>query len=79
MGKDVTAVAPQSVYAFESTPIDFWNENVFRFGGEIIPAVAEKALMTDRAVQAFSQKIFARSGLPAKLGTTETSAKRVIS
>jgi hypothetical protein len=41
LGKDVYAVAPKSVYELGTTPIEFWNRNVFRFGGVIRPRIAE--------------------------------------
>lgn len=42
LGRDVWAVAPASVYEIGTTPIGFWNRNVFRFGGRIRPLVAEE-------------------------------------
>ncbi|WP_141699198.1 hypothetical protein [Candidatus Thiosymbion oneisti] len=42
LGKDVTAIAPSTVYRIGSTPIDLWNRNLFRFGGQIIPKVSEE-------------------------------------
>ena len=44
MGKDVVAVAPRSVYTPWRDAIDFWNRAVFRFGGQLIPHVAEELL-----------------------------------
>jgi hypothetical protein len=41
LGRDVVSVAPRDVYALGTTPISFWNRNVFRFGGQIEPIVAE--------------------------------------
>lgn len=41
MGKDVFAVAPKSVYQLRTSPIDFWNKNVFKFGGQIKPLYSE--------------------------------------
>lgn len=37
MGKDVYSVAHQDVFSIGTTPIDFWNKNLFKFGGQIIP------------------------------------------
>jgi hypothetical protein len=42
LGKNVTSIAPRSVYQLGTTPIDFWNRNVFRFGGQISPKVSEQ-------------------------------------
>jgi hypothetical protein len=44
MGKDVIAVAPRSVYTPWREAIDCWNREVFRFGGQLIPQVAEELL-----------------------------------
>ncbi len=42
MGKNVYSVAPKTVFKLGTTPIDFWNSNVFRFGGQIVPIFAEE-------------------------------------
>ena len=41
MGKDVFSIADKSVFELPSAPIDYWNKNVFTFGGQIIPCDAE--------------------------------------
>lgn len=41
MGKDVYSIAPKKVFELGNTPIDFWNKNVFQFGGKIIPIFSE--------------------------------------
>ena len=35
-GKDVEIVAAKEMFSFSEAPLDFWNENVFRFGGKMI-------------------------------------------
>lgn len=42
MGKNVYSIAPKTVFELGTTPIDFWNKNVFKFGGQIIPVVHEE-------------------------------------
>lgn len=42
MGRDVSVVAPGSVFALASSPVDFWNRSVFRFGGQLLPLAAEE-------------------------------------
>ena len=37
MGKNVYSAAPKDVFELGTTPLDFWNKNVFKFGGQIIP------------------------------------------
>lgn len=54
LGKDVYAVAPASVYGLGTTPIDFWNEFVFTFGGKIKPIVSNEVFSTDDALQQFA-------------------------
>ena len=44
MGKDVHIIAPQDVWNLHSAPYQFWNKNVFKFGGQIIPHVLEDEL-----------------------------------
>lgn len=47
LGKNVLAIAPSSIYKLETTPIDFWNRNVFRFGGQIIPRISEEVFESE--------------------------------
>lgn len=35
VGKDVYAIAPEDVYTLNTSPVEFWNKNVFRFDGNI--------------------------------------------
>lgn len=51
LGKNVTAVAPKSVYQLGTSPIDFWNKNVFQFGGQIIPKVSEEVLSSQQSMR----------------------------
>ena len=44
MGKDVHVIAPQKVWDLHSAPYHYWNENVFKFGGQIIPHILENKL-----------------------------------
>ena len=62
MAKDVTALAPRSVYELESSPIEFWNRNVFRFGGQIMPITPEEAFVSGDSMSAFADDILSRSG-----------------
>jgi len=41
LGKDVTIIAPQDVWVLESSSIDFWNHNIFKFGGKMRKIVYE--------------------------------------
>ena len=50
LGRDVVVLAPASVYALGTTPIEFWNESVFRFGGQIVRLEAETALASPTKV-----------------------------
>jgi len=49
MGRDVLAIAPRSVYEPWRNVIDFWNRDVFRFGGQLMPQIAEE--LTEEAVR----------------------------
>ncbi len=44
MGKNVIAIAPKNVYELRTSPIDFWNKNIFKFGGQILPFFSEDVL-----------------------------------
>ena len=61
MGKDVTLVAPRSIYQLESAPIDFWNQKVFRFGGQMIPIASEEAFSSKDSLHALVDEIIERS------------------
>ena len=58
MGKNVYSVADKSVFELGTTPIDFWNKNVFTFGGQIIP-IYTADLSTPQQIAALTQKIVA--------------------
>jgi hypothetical protein len=53
LGKDVIAIAPHSVYQVGTTPIEFWNRNVFKFGGQIIPKVSEEVFASGKRIRRF--------------------------
>lgn len=60
MGKDVTSVAPRSIYSLHSAPVDFWNQRVFRFGGRIIPGAAEDTLTSPATIEKAAGDILSR-------------------
>jgi hypothetical protein len=41
MGKDVVVVASRKIFKLPSAPLEFWNKQVFTFGGQMIPYEAE--------------------------------------
>ena len=41
LGKDVVVVTSRNVFSRRSAPVDFWNRNVFRLGGQMIPWPSE--------------------------------------
>ena len=48
LGRDVDIIASREIFQLPSAPIDFWNRNVFRFGGQM-RAVAAEPLFADAA------------------------------
>ena len=60
MGKNVHAVASSGVYevtgakGLNTAPIDFWNQNVFTFGGQIIPWKVEEITRDATAFDAWA-------------------------
>ncbi|MEC5031530.1 MAG: hypothetical protein SAL07_16650 [Oscillatoria sp. PMC 1051.18] len=60
MGKDVTVVAPRSIFQLESTPIDFWNQKVFTCGGQVVAAIAESVLSSDESLNQFSSHLLSK-------------------
>jgi hypothetical protein len=59
LGRDVTAIAPASVYRLGTTPIDFWNTHVFTFGGQIHARSAEDVFACETSIKALSAAILA--------------------
>jgi len=43
-GKDVEIVAAKEMFSFSEAPLDFWNENVFKFGGKMIAKPYEEII-----------------------------------
>jgi hypothetical protein len=60
MGKDVVAIAPHEVYCLGTTPIDFWNNSVFQFGGQIQPLEAENVFASQKSVETMADGLLAR-------------------
>lgn len=63
LGKDVIALAPRSVYALGTTPVDFWNKHVFQFGGQVVPKVAEEVLASTETINTLLDEILAQHQL----------------
>lgn len=61
MGKDVTVLAAASMYALPTAPIAFWNEHLFRFGGQILPSTTEAVFASPQATEAWRRGILARA------------------
>lgn len=47
-GKNVFSVADKTVFDLPSAPINFWNNNVFKFGGQVIPIMYDCIGFCDR-------------------------------
>ena len=60
LGKDVTAIAPQTVYRIGTTPVEFWNRNVFHFGGRILPEISEDVFSSEESMMALAEDILNR-------------------
>jgi len=57
LGKDLFAVAPKSVLALPTTSIDFWNQEVFQFGGQILPFVSESIFSDQTSLSVFAERV----------------------
>lgn len=60
MGRDVLAIAGADVYQTGTTPIDFWNDEIFKFGGKILPFVSEKIFASEESLSDFCELVFQR-------------------
>ena len=65
LGRDVTAIAPASVYQLGTTPIDFWNQHVFTFGGQIHARTAEDVFACETSIKTLTAAILATAVQPA--------------
>lgn len=63
MGRDVTVLAAASMYTLPTAPVAFWNENVFRFGGQILPRAVEDAFASPQTSDALRCNILAAARL----------------
>ena len=43
-GKDVEVIAAKEIFSFPEAPLDFWNQNIFKFGGKMIAKPYEDLL-----------------------------------
>ncbi len=65
LGKDVVAIAPADVYKIKgegralTSPIDFWNENVFTFGGQIIYKQFEEVFKSPETIEVLIGELLA--------------------
>ena len=59
LGRDVDIIASREIFQLPSAPIDFWNRNVFRFGGQMRAVPAESLFASDTSL---------RDGIAAMLG-----------
>ena len=60
MGRDVLAIAGADVYQIGTTPIDFWNDEIFKFGGKILPFVSENIFVSEESLNDFCEFVFRR-------------------
>ena len=58
MGRDVLAIAGADVYKIGTTPINFWNNEIFKFGGKILPFVSEKIFSSEGSLNGFCDYVF---------------------
>tara|TARA_R110001599_G_scaffold14908_8_gene63740 strand:- start:1446 stop:2441 length:996 start_codon:yes stop_codon:yes gene_type:complete len=53
VGKDVIIISPEDILNMSSAPVDFWNENVFKFGGQMLPIVYEELISSQENLDTF--------------------------
>lgn len=77
MGHDVFAIAPSDIYDIGTTPLDFWNSKVFRFGGKIIPFKSEELTANKSMLSSFSRFMSVMVSARQLFKTVEDNAKNV--
>lgn len=75
MGKDVLAIAGADVYKIGTTPIKFWNDNIFKFGGKIIPFVSEEIFESEKNLEEFCRILLSRISLKTFFTDVENKGK----
>ena len=77
MGRDVLAIAGADVYRIGTTPIKFWNDEIFKFGGKIIPFVSEEIFLSERHLNAFCDIVLNRTSVRNFFTELEDKASKV--
>ena len=60
MGRDVLAIAGADVYKIGTTPIGFWNNEIFKFGGQILSFISERIFASEKSLNDFCELVFNR-------------------
>jgi len=55
VGKDVIIISPHDILSMDSAPIDFWNSNVFKFGGQMLPITYEELVYSEENLNEFTK------------------------
>ncbi len=53
VGKNVIIISPQDILNMPQAPINFWNKNVFKFGGQMLPIVYEQLIYSQDNMDLF--------------------------
>ena len=77
LGKNVTVVAKQDVFSQRSAPVAFWNRNVFRFGGQMIPWPSEKLAASD-GLEELAESVAKRANGGGAEIETASPGKRIL-
>ena len=77
MGKDVYAVAPRNIYNIGTTPIEFWNNQIFTFGGKIKQYTSEDIFESPEALELFDAMIAKKVSYKNYLQSIEDEGKKV--
>lgn len=59
LGKKVYAISPADIYMLGTTPIEFWNKNVFRFGGQIWAKTTDEVFASEESLVSVANEILA--------------------
>lgn len=53
IGKDVVIIVAKEVLGLRTSPVDFWNENIYRFGAQMYPIAYDEILDNEENMQQF--------------------------
>lgn len=78
LGRNVAVFASREVFEARSAPVEFWNRNVFRFGGQMIPWIADELDTPEQLRAAIDELRGTRDGAHERPPAPPAPTKRIL-